>query len=140
MSNDIVRAAIEKRLVAWAKAQMPPIYIAFENVAYEPTVGKSYLAGILLPADTVNPSVGGGHSEYIGVYQVSVYTEAGKGSTAASALVNSIVGLFQVPTTITQGGINVHFDNTPSAARGRPDDNGFWMIPVTIRYRAHVFS
>lgn len=140
MSNDIIRAAIEKRLIAWAKAQTPPIDVAFENVKYEPTVGKSYLAGFLLPADTVNPSAGGGHSRYSGIYQVNVYTEAGKGSTAASALVNSIVSLFPRPTTITQGGINVHIDNTPSAASGRPDGNGFWLVPVTIKYRAEVFS
>ena len=140
MSNEIVRAAIEKRIVAWAKAQTPPIDVAFENITYGPTVGKSYLAGFLLPAETVNPSAGGSHSRYSGVYQVSVYTEAGKGSTAASALVNSIVNLFPCPTTIKQGSINVHIDTTPSAASGRPDGNGFWMVPVTIKYRAEVFT
>lgn len=140
MSNDVIRAAIEKRLLDWAKAQVPVVDVAFENLVYTPTTGKAYLAGFLLPAQTQNPSQGGKHRHYTGVYQVSIYTPAGKGSTAASALTNAIEALFACPTTMTQTGINVHIDKTPSAAQGKPDGNGFWMVPVSITYRAEVFS
>jgi hypothetical protein len=58
----------------------------------------------------------------------------------AAALVNAIVALFPRPTTMTQAGLNIHIDRTPWAAQGQPDGNGFWMVPVTIRYRAEVFS
>lgn len=140
MSNEVIRAAIEKRLLEWAKAQVPVVDVAFENIAYMPTTGKAYMAGFLLPAETQNPTQGGKHRHYNGIYQVSIYTQAGKGSTAASALTNAIEALFACPTTMTQAGINVHVNKTPSAAQGRPDGNGFWMTPVTINYHANVFT
>ena len=57
MSDAIIRAAIESRLTAWAKAQSPAIPIAYENMGYKPTTGQRFLRGTLMPAGTLNPSL-----------------------------------------------------------------------------------
>jgi hypothetical protein len=94
MSHDIARAAIETRLLAWAKARSPVLPCAFANMNYSPVTGQSYLQGDLLPADTMNPSQGGKHKRYIGLYQVSVRTPAGKGVTESAEIIKEIEALF----------------------------------------------
>ncbi|SDF81633.1 MULTISPECIES: DUF4128 domain-containing protein [unclassified Duganella] len=139
MSHDIARAAIETRLTAWAKARTPALPCAFGNTAYTPVTGQSYLQGDLLPASTLNPSQGGAHRRYIGLHQVSVRTPAGKGTTESAAISKAIEELFPCAITLQYGGINVHIDNTPSVAAGRPDGS-FWLVPVTIKYRVEAFD
>ncbi len=140
MSHDIARAAIEIRLLAWAKAHSPALPAAFGNTAYTPTTGQTYLQGDLLPAATVNPSHGGKHKRYIGLYQVGIRTPAGKGVTESAAIIKEIEALFPCPTTLEYGGLNVHIDSTPTAAAGRNDGTGFWMVPITIEYRVEAFD
>lgn len=140
MSNDIIRAAIEARLLAWAKAQTPAMPIAFANTDYAPSAGQCYLQGHLMPADTLNPSQGGLHKRYNGIYQVSIRTPAGKGTTDSLAIAGALEELFRCSTTLPKGGINVHIDSTPAIGPGANDGNGFWMTPVTISYHADSFA
>lgn len=140
MSHDIARAAIESRLLAWAKARAPALPCAFGNVNYAPVTGQSYLQSDLMPVDTRNPSQGGQHKLYTGLIQISIRTPAGKGTTESAAIAQGIEDLFPCPTTLAKGGINVHIDSTPAIGPGANDGNGFWMTPLTIRYRTEVFT
>lgn len=140
MSDGIIRAAIEGRLKTWADAQVPKIPVAFENTGFKPTIGQRYLSGDLLPANTLNPSQGGLHKHFHGVYQVSIRVPEGQGTGDASALSAAIAVLFKCPTTITAAGLNVHINRTPSTAKGAPDGAGFYMVPVSIRYDADSFT
>lgn len=140
MSHDIARAAIENRLLTWAKARSPVLPCAFGNMSYTPATGQSYLQGDLLPADTMNPSQGSKHKRYIGLYQVSVRTPAGKGVTESAAIAKAIEELFPCPTTLQSSGLNVHIDSTPAVAGGRNDGTSFWMVPITIKYRVEAFD
>ena len=140
MSDAIIRAAIEARLKSWAAAHAPPIPVAYENSGYKPTVGQRYLRGDLLPAETENPSQGGKHKHFHGVYQVSVRVPDGSGTGDASALTKAIAVLFERPTTMVRDGINVNILRTPSAAKGGSDGAGFYVVPVSIWYDANDFS
>lgn len=140
MSNATIRAAIEGRLKTWAAAQTPPIPIAFENVSYAPETGKRYLRGLLMPADTQNPSQGGKHKHYHGIYQVSVYVPTGGGPGDTEAITGPIEALFACPTTIVKNGLNVNINQTPAISRGLPDGAGFHMTPITIKYDVNSFS
>lgn len=140
MSHDIARAAIEMRLLGWARARTSALPVAFGNVAYTPTTGQPYLQGDLLPAGTLNPSQGGKHKRYIGLYQVGIRTPAGKGVTESAAITKEVEALFPCPTTLQYGGLNVHIDSSPAAAAGRNDGTSFWMVPITIEYRIEAFD
>lgn len=140
MSNGIVRAAIEGALAVWAAAQSPAIPVVFENMKYVPTVGARYIKGFLMPANTLNPSQGGLHKHYHGMYQISVYVPEGVGPGAAETLTKAIEVLFKSPTTIVHSGRNVSINRTPAVARGMPVEGGFWMVPVTIWYDMDDFS
>ena len=140
MSNSIIRAAIEGRLKPWAAAHAPALPVAFENVSYTPTVGTAYLRGYLMPANTKNPSIGGKHKAYHGMYQVSLYFPGGAGTGDVEAAAKEIEVLFELPTTMQRQGRNVRITRTPAIAKGMPDDTGFFMVPVTIWYEMDDFS
>jgi len=140
MSNDVIRKAMEARLDAWAKAQVPPIPVAFENSGYKPLAGQRYLRGTLIPAHPLNPSVGGNHKHRHGIYQVDVLVPAGTGATVSGPLTKAIEALFVAPTTMTRDGLKVNVLRTPAIGHGAPDDSGFWIVPVTIWYDADDFS
>lgn len=140
MSNKIIRSAIEGRLKEWAAAQAQPIPVIFENMGAKPVVGQRYLRGFLMPADTLNPSEGAQHKRYHGAYQVSIYEVENEGTGDSDDLAKAIEVLFACPTTITKSGLNVRIQQTPSIAASRPDDAGFFMTPVTIKYSADDFS
>lgn len=140
MSNAIIRSAIEGRLKPWADAQSPVIRSAFQNIKFTPAAGETYLRGFLMPANTINPSQGGLHKHFHGMYQVSLYSPAEMGTGAAEALANAIEILFKCGTTIPKSGRNINIQRTPSTAQGMLDDAGWWMIPVTIWYDMDDFS
>lgn len=140
MSNKIIRAAIEGRLKEWAAAQVPPIPVILENRGAKPAVGQRYMRGFLLPADTLNPSQGGQHKRYHGIYQVSIYLPENVGTGDSDDLAKAIEVLFACPTTIQKAGLNVHINQTPAIASSHPDGEGFYMTPVTIKYDSNDFG
>lgn len=140
MSDTIVCAAIEGALQTWAAAQSPAIPLVFENVAYTPVPGSRYIRGFLMPAETLNKSLGGLHKHYHGIYQVSIYVPQDVGAGDGRALAKAIEVLFKCPTTIVKSNRKVNITRTPAVARGAKDDSGFWMIPVTIWYGMDDFS
>lgn len=140
MSNSIVKAAIEGQLKAWADARTPAIRCAFQNMKLTPVADETYLRGFLMPANTLNPSQGGLHKHFHGMYQVSLYSPADVGTGAAETITNAIEVLFKCGTTIQKSGRNINIQRTPSTAQGMPDDAGFWMTPVTIWYDMDDFS
>ncbi|KQQ40465.1 hypothetical protein ASF61_06850 [Duganella sp. Leaf126] len=140
MSNKIIRSALEGRLKGWAAAQVPPIPVFLENRGKTPTVGERHLRADLLPGDTHDPSQGAQHRRYHGMYQVGVFLPENDGTGDADDLAKAIEVLFRCPTVLTKQGLNVRIMQTPSIAQSRPDGNGFWMTPITIKYSADDFS
>ena len=140
MSDAIIQAAIEARLKAWADAQTPPIPIAYENSGYKPTVGQRYLRCTLLPAKPLNPSQGGQHKHFHGIYQVDVHVPEGGGRSVHSPIVEALRVLFKRPTTMPRDGINVNVLQTPATGPGGPNGAGFWMVPLSIYYDANSFT
>lgn len=133
MSQIAIRAAFEKRLNEWAKAQSPPILVAFENVAFTPPAGL-YLRAFLLPGETQNPSLGGSHQRRIGLFQVSVVAPINGGARPAEIIAEALEALF--PRGLSLGPAQV--DTSPSVAPALSDGERY-TIPVSIRYRADIF-
>jgi hypothetical protein len=139
LSDAIIQAAIEGRLKTWAAAQTPPISINYPNTGFKPAPQQKHLRGALLPADPLNPSVGGQYKHYHGIYQVDVCIPDGTGTGDATALTGALQVLFKCPTTIVKDGINVNILHTPATAPGASNGAGFYVVPVSIRYDADSF-
>lgn len=127
MSAQIIYQALRTHLNALA--DHPPI--AYENQPYEPVVGSMWLRESFLPAETAPLTVAdGGSMDFSGIYQVSVFAPAGSGAAAGQAVAEDVAEHFARGTAVGQGRVqSVSID--PPVTEG-----GWWMIPVSIRYRA----
>ena len=92
-----IRAALESHLAA--TATLPAI--AYENVAFEPTTGTSFLKSQYLPTVT-RPAVRGLNPQlrYQGVFSVTVFTPEGKGPATADDYTNTVIDAFAATTSI----------------------------------------
>ena len=95
--NDI-RAALETHIST--TANLPTI--AYENIAFEPTTGTSFIRVQYLPTVT-RPSVRGLNPQlrYQGVFAVTVFTPEGNGPSTADDYVNKVIDAFQATTDIS---------------------------------------
>ena len=91
MSHRKISAALSTRLNSLPSA--PPI--AFENAKYTPVEGTTWLRESYLPA--TSSTVGmepGGSTDFIGVYQVSIYTPLDDYKLESHQLIDSITAHF----------------------------------------------
>ena len=97
IQNDI-RAALESRLSA--TSGLPSI--AYENVAFEPTTGTSFLKVQYLPTVT-RPAVRGLNPQlrYQGVFSVTVFAPEGQGPATADDYANKVIDAFAATTDIS---------------------------------------
>ncbi len=112
------------------------IDVAWENSAFEPTVGESYLRETLLPAETALYTFDS-QTENVGIYQVDVFTPINDGKGAAIALADDIADAFENQTLI-YGTTTVY---TRSASRAVATRERNWhILPVSIAYRSIITS
>lgn len=134
MSNATIRAYFESKLTTFAAAQSSIIPIAYEDRPFTPPSSGSYLEPFLLPSPTMNVTVNGLRSRYMGIFQVNVYVKSGLGSKASEALVQQIINLFPVIPKDS----DVSVEQTPYATRVSQELSGWKCTPITIRYRMEV--
>lgn len=132
MSDALIRAAFESRLAAWASAQVPPIPVAYQNVAFAPPNGR-YARCWVLPAPTQSQTLDGLHRERKGVFQVDLLMPNGTGSAAANALAASLDAAF--PVVLSQGAIKV-FLLSPMSQSSSIQEPNHYMVPVSCMYRS----
>ena len=135
MSTKLCRQAIEARLYGWASTRSPALPLAWQNVAYTPTTGQTYLRGTLLPADTASNDLKGDHRGYRGVYQVDVCAPINAGPGAAEGIAAELDALFPVNLRITVSGLAVQITGPASVGPAAQVDTHF-ILPVSIPYRA----
>jgi len=135
MSHNIIAAAFESRLLAWAKTRTKPLKVVVENETYSPMAGETYLRAFTLPATTASNTLSGDHRLYTGVFQVNIVAPSGKYRTEASGIVDELAALFPLNLRIPRGGL-VTLVMTPVApGPGIPDGNTF-TISTSFQYRA----
>lgn len=135
MSTNAVRAALEGRLATWAAARTPPLRVAWQNVAFTPAAGETYLAAFLLPAETGSEDLKGDHRAYRGVFQVSITCPIGAGAGAAFAIAALLDAHFPVNLRVTGTSLTVQVTSPASVGPAMQDPERF-TVPVSIPYRA----
>lgn len=139
MSQVLIRKALELKIKAVAAALPTPLSIAWENAPFDPDTSKPYLKVQLVPAETENPSFGGSHQRKHGTFNVIVRYPEGSGPAGAEATAEAIIAAFPRGLIIPSTGFSVQIDNTPSITAAQISQ-GWYMVPVPIRYRADIFN
>lgn len=137
MSTKAIRVILESRLSTWAAARVPALRISFENNAFTPAAGETYLRATLLPANTGSLDLKGDHRLYRGVFQIDVRRPIGSGAGPALDIAAELNTLFPVNGRYTSGTVTVQAITPPSAAQGAQADSEY-VVPVSFQYRADV--
>lgn len=124
------RSEIETRINTWAKAQTPPVPVAFEGVNFTKPVNGPYIEVYMLGVNSRNRDVAANGVRTYGMFQINCYAPANKGMGEVEALRDSMVALFPVlPKT---GMVSIE---APLSWSGSTVADGNAFVPVRGNYR-----
>lgn len=132
MSNDIIRAAFETRLDAWAATH--DMSVAHKNEDFTSPDG-AFVRCWLLPAPTRSYGLEGVHRKYAGIFQVDLCMPPAAGPGAATALARELDALFPLTAPMIQSGLHVWVIEPMSETNGHEEPNHY-VVPVSCGYRA----
>ncbi len=115
----------------------PTMPIAWENTPYTPTIGITYFQVWLMPAETDLMTLG--QSPWLmrqGIFQVSVFAPIGIGFGVAKGKAAEIIAAFKSSTSFVYNGLSVTIEKS-WVSGGIIEDDGWYHIPVSIRYRCY---
>lgn len=111
--------------------------IAFDGVAFTPTVGVPYVVPVLVPVVGRPATMGDDNFKlHEGLFQISVVWPSGQGMGAAAAMADLIKSHFKVETVASHNGTKVRF----YYAERQPHftDTDWVRIPIQISW--FIFS
>ena len=125
-----ISQALDERLDAMAGKPS----VAWENRKFTPVIGETYIRPTLLPGETVPDTIGAaGKDLNVGVYQIDVFTEAGKGKKALIEMMDKIALQFKHGTKLTSNAVIVEIKTVSQRVKSN-DDNGWYTGIIEIVY------
>lgn len=138
MSQDLIRAAFEKRLNDWAKARAPALAVAWQNTKFTPPTNAMYLRAYVMPAATISRDAAGDHRQYRGVFQVNVVMPIGAGSRSAEQVAAELDALFPVNLVMQSGGLAVRV-RTPISVDQPTTGDADHTVPLSLGYDVQFY-
>ncbi|NWB20080.1 DUF4128 domain-containing protein [Pseudomonas sp. D4002] len=135
MSHAIIASIYEAKLIAWNAARSEKLKIVFENTAYTPAAGETYLRAFTIPGDTASNTLGGDHRLFTGVFQVSIIAPAGTGKTKTNPIAAELTDLFPLYVRDTKNGFVVTPMTPVDQGPGITGDSTY-TIPLSFSYRS----
>ncbi|QSL85933.1 phage tail terminator-like protein [Pseudomonas atacamensis] len=135
MSHAIIASIYEAKLIAWNNARLEKLKIVFENMAYTPVTGETYLRAFTIPGDTASNTLGGDHRLYTGVFQVSIICPAGTGKVKANPIAAEIIALFPLYVRDEKNGFVVTPMTPVDVGPGITGDSTY-TVPLSFSYRS----
>lgn len=137
MSHAIIASIYEAKLIAWNSARPEKLKIVFENMAYTPAAGETYLRAFTIPGDTASNTLAGDHRLYTGVFQVSVIAPTGTGKIKTGPIATELTALFPLYARDTKGAVTVVTMSPVDPGAGITGDSTY-TVPVSFSYRSDV--
>ena len=130
MSETNLRAALDKHLNTMPGA----LPISWENKGRDQD-NEKYLTQFLLPAENISVGVQEGGTDILaGVYQVTVNVPKGEGKASYLTETEKVKARFPRSSKLEYGGTRIMIHKVWS--NGALEDENFYRVPISIRYRA----
>ena len=139
MSHAIISSIYEAKLIAWNAASSEKLKIVFENTAYTPAAGETYLRAFTIPGDTASNTLGGDHRLFTGLFQVSIISPAGTGKAKTNAIAAEITTLFPLYVRDVKNGFVVTPMTPVDVGAGITGDSTY-TVPLSFTYRSDTTS
>lgn len=104
MSEQIIRQVLEAEATRVFNSLSPPMKMVFQNTAYTPKVGVPYAQCYVIPARTIDPSIGDKHSRRVGIFQISVFLNSNEGSKNMFPIMDAVDAAFFVERVLRRMG------------------------------------
>jgi hypothetical protein len=109
MSHFKIHAALDSHLNHMDNK--PPI--AWDNVAFIPTVGTLWVRPTYLPVATTQAGLGdNGLDEYLAIYQIDIFAPVGKGKFEAEQMAEAITARFARGSALAYDSLSLRIRNT----------------------------
>lgn len=128
-----LRLALQSALAAMT----PPLATVWDATTYTPVVGTPYQRATLIPGTPINDEYGR-HFADQGIFQVSLHYPPNVGPTDAEARADAIRSNFYRGASFPHGAIVVKIMKTPAILPAMDDDQGRYVVPVSIEYRTSI--
>lgn len=135
MTHAIIASIYEAKLIAWNAARSEKLKIVFENTAYTPAAGETYLRAFTIPGYTASNTLGGDHRLFTGVFQVSIIAPAGTGKTKTNPIAAELTDLFPLYVRDTKNGFVVTPITPVDQGPGITGDSTY-TVPLSFSYRS----
>lgn len=135
MSHAIIASIYEAKLIDWNAVRSEKLKIVFENIAYTPAAGETYLRAFTIPGDTASNTLGGDHRLFTGVFQVSIIAPAGTGKTKTNSIAAELTDLFPLYARDTKNGFVVTPMTPVDTGPGIIGDSTY-TVPLSFSYRS----
>jgi len=134
MSLKQIKSALEARLKAMPNA----LATEWENVSFDPPA-EPYQRADLLPAAPEQPTLGDGFYRETGVFQVTLFYPLDGGGGVVYAMAEAVRDWFPRGASFSSGGVTVHIADVGRIGPKFRDNDRF-VLPVSLRYFAHIFA
>lgn len=132
-----IRSLIEQR--ALTATGFPTTQVAYEGVRFNPTPKTTWARIRIAPAGSEPYSLDAETHEHVGVVQIDVFLESGRGMGAAELLSDAVRAVFRPGTRLGSGADTIIIDSASRAAAVLQDPD--WVqIPVQVRWRSYSVS
>lgn len=138
MSDSILRQLLETAIKDVCDTNVPKVPCVFQNTVYNPKVGYPYVQCFILPAKTLDPSIGDRHSRKLGIFQISCFFNVGEGSSKIESFKDRVENYFYRGRAFTKNSEWVYIDSTPSSTSAFVQ-NGWYVLHISVDYRMEVF-
>lgn len=138
MSDSLIRQVLETAIKEVCDTNVPKIPCVFQNTSYTPKVGQPYVQCFILPAKTLDPSIGDRHSRKLGIFQISCFFNVGEGSLKIESFKDRVENYFYRGRAFTKSDEWVYIDSTPSSNSAFVQ-NGWYVLHISVDYRMEVF-
>ncbi len=109
--------------------------VAFQNVEYDDSNGLPYLETFLIPAPTIQASLGDdGCDEHIGIFQINIKYKTYDGVSVLHQKADEINAIIKSGATFTNSTTNVRIKNV--SIQNVTVSDGFAVLPMLIEYFA----
>lgn len=137
MSTVEIMKALDLKLLALPWITDAAKQVAFEDLEFDPVTGSPYLATTLLLNTPVDLDLAANDVELRGIYQVDVMWPAGMGAASAREVADMLALHFKPVQLLPAGARKVTISKSPAIASGQPDENGWYMVPVSIMWQSY---
>lgn len=127
-----VRVELEGMLKRWADIQSPKISILWESSPdFLPPKGEPFIAAYVIPNGIIDVTVDGLRQREIGIFQLNIYVEDGKGMRKGEEIARQLVSLFPIVPKMSNG---IQIERTPQI-RPYVKEKNYKVIPVEVFWR-----